>query len=218
MHTITLIVLIGTLIVGCLYCFRGNSFLRIFIAIYAFFLGATWMSNLLSSFGTGLETTWLWIIAIAAGIVLAVLAFAFIKLAIFLAGGLLGLAVFRFVESMNPIYFGSLQPGMVFLIGLIFFVAVGALTLAAKRVLIVIGTAVWGAYTAVLSGGILIGMLLSPTAAQNVIFRGSLAELSPYSAFAELPSTIPIVAVIILALWGMIYQFRHSRPGARRRR
>ena len=215
LNTVVLIGLVITLIIGLLFCLRGHQFLRIFIAIYAFWLGASRTYEFLRTYQAALDLLWIWIIAGAVGIILAVLAFVFIKFTLFLAGGLLGLAIYQMTAALNPVFFGSLGSGMSFVIGLIFFLIFGFIALAAKKFLLVLATSAWGAYTAVASAGILIGLLVSPPAG---LIRGgtSLQAYAPYSIFSALPAALPVAAACVLAVIGMIVQYR--RGGRRRRR
>lgn len=208
-NTFILAGLLITLVVGVLFLLRGYKSLRIFIAIYAFWLGASRIYEFLGAYMTpGLM--WQWIIAAAAGIVLAILAFVFVKLAFFLCGGLLGLALYRMAAALNPVTFGSLSPGMSFLVGLIFFLICGFIALAAKKFVIVLATSAWGAYTAVASAGILLGLLLAPPTGA---LRGgvSLSAWAPYSIFASMPAAVPITVCCVLAVVGMIVQYRGRR-------
>lgn len=215
--TLNIIILAGTFITGLLYCFRGNRSLKVFIAIYAFVAGTAWMYGMLTAYAPAMALLWVWIIAAACGLVLALLAFFFFKFTLFLAGGLFGLALFRLVEGLNPAYFSTLPQGMLFLIGLIFFIVFGFLTLRAQNFLIILGTAIWGAYTTVLSGGILIGLFGSPQAVARVGSQDLLERLAAVSVFSGLPSYIPVLITVILAIWGIVYQMHHPGMHAARR-
>lgn len=212
---IVLIALVLTLIVGLLFCLRGYKWLRIFIALYAFWMGTSRIYSLLSLYAASLGVTWTWIIALAAGLLLAILAFVFIRFAFFLAGGLLGIALYRLVAALNPVFFGSLTPLYSFLIGLLFFLLLGFAALAAKKFLLVAATSIWGAYTTVLSAGILIGLLVRPAVVPSAVMN--LEALSPYSIFASAPLAVPLVIMAVLAVFGIIHQSRTTHAGGRRR-
>lgn len=214
MDVTVLVLLILTIAVGLLFCLRGNKMLRILVAVYAFWMGASRLYELLTAYAPTLGTGWSWGISLAAGILLAILALVFIKFTIFVAGGLLGVALYRMVAALNPVYFGSLSPLMSFLIGLIFFVALGFIALWAKDFLLIVATAGWGAYTAVLGAGILIGLLLHPVRLPAAVNLGS---LSGYSIFAAVPAALPITITVVLGIVGIIYQYRHPRKDQRRR-
>lgn len=208
--TLTYLFLVGTIIVGCLYCFRGNKSLQTFIGIYAFFTGTSWVRSILLQLGAGLTPLWIWILAIIAGVALAILAFAFLKFAFFLAGGLMGIALFRLIVSLNPATFGTLSSGMQFVIGLLFFIVLGVLTVAAQRHLVIWGTSIWGAYTVTAASGIVFGLLIHPNATPPALGT-TLSSMQTVSLFQDLPAIVPVVILIALALAGIIYQYRHTK-------
>lgn len=214
MDTVVVVGLLLTLIIGLLFCLRGYQWLHVFIAIYAFWIGASGSFRLLSLYAAPLGSMWIWIVSLACGILLAVLAFVFIKFTWFLAGGLLGIAIFRLVAALNPILFGSLTPLVSFLIGLVFFLIFGFIALAAKRFLLVLATSVWGAYTTVFSAGILIGLLVNPAAPAATL---NLRALEPYSIFTAMPIAVPVVLMAVLAIVGIIAQNRRTSASGRRR-
>lgn len=209
--TLNILLLIGTLVLGLLYCFRGYRSLRAFIAIYAFCAGAAWMYGILTDYSPGMAVMWVWIISAGVGVVLALLAFFFFKFTLFLAGGLFGLALFGLMRTLIPSYFSTLPQGMLFLIGLIFFIVLGFLTLMAKRLLIICGTAIWGAFTAVTALGILLGLFQDPQIIARVSSENLLERLSSVSIFSGLPFYVPLLIIIILAIWGIVYQSHHSK-------
>lgn len=216
-NILTYVFLVGTFILGWLYCFHGYKSLRFYVGVYAFFVGATWVYGLLNSAPTGLSAGWLAGISIFAGIALAFLAFRFIRFAIFLAGGLMGVAVYRIVSGLNPVFFGSLNGGMSFLAGVIFFVVFGAIALAAQKHFIIWGTAVWGAYTAVAAAGVLAGVISTPAYASRITLGSSLSSMQPYSIYDGMPSAVPMVLLIVLAILGILRQYRGARHKNSRR-
>lgn len=212
--TLVLVGLVITLIVGLLFCLRGYRSLRVFIAVYAFWMGASRVHSLLALYAAGLGNMWTWIVSLGAGLVLAVLAFVFLRFAFFLAGGLLGIALYRLVAALNPIYFGSLSPLVSFLVGLVFFLVFGFIAAAAKKFLLVVATSIWGSYTAVASAGILLGLLVRPAVVPPVL---DLQALSPYSIFAAAPLFVPLLIMAALAVFGIVRQNRSTPAGGRRR-
>lgn len=215
-NILTYVFLIGTIILGWLYCFRGYKALRFYVGVYMFFVGASWTRRLLESASPALASGWILGLSILAGVVLAFLAFRFIRFAIFLAGGLMGVALYRIVSETNPVFFGSLNAGGSFVVGLIFFVALGALTLALQKHFIIWGTAVWGAYTIVAAAGVLAGLLVTPAYASRVALGTSLSSMSAYSIFSATPAFVPVALMIVLAVLGIVRQYRGSRSRRRK--
>ncbi|MBD5558872.1 MAG: DUF4203 domain-containing protein [Clostridia bacterium] len=202
---LVLIALLITLACGLVFCFRGLKWMRIVIAIYAFWLGASTVYNWVAPYGAG--ASWPWWAAGAAGLLLVILSYVFEKLAFFITGGLLGIAVYRLVAAFNPVFFGSLPSGMSFLIGVIFFLIFGFAAVSARKFVLIAATSIWGAYTTVTSAGIIIGMLISPPSGYLPAFT-SLGVYERFSVFASLPAAVPVACIIVLAVAGILVQRR----------
>ncbi len=204
--------LVLLVILGVIYCFWGYRYLKIMIMLYAFFVGGSFVYNLLSEHAPGLGAG-TWIIAIGAGLLLGLLAFFFVKFCIFLAGGILGIAIFNWIKSANPAYFAGLDAVYAFLIGLACFLIMGFITLAVKKHLIIIVTAIFGAYSIVHVSGILIGLINAPQMAAQASAATAVTELAPVSIWHNLPLWGMAIPVIVLAIMGMVKQYRHTGRG-----
>lgn len=209
---LSMVLLLLLIVLGIVYCFWGYKYLKVIILIYALFAGFMFTYNLLSDVAPNLGN-WIWIISLAVGLILAALAFFFIKFSIFLAGGIMGIAVYNIIRSMNPAYFASLDSVYVFLIGLACFIIFGAITLAARKHLIIIFSAVFGAYSLVYASGILIGLLFQPELLRASTVATATSVLAPASIFNNAPSWAMMIPVVVFAIAGVIAQYRFTARG-----
>jgi hypothetical protein len=121
-----------------------------------------------------------------------------------------GILIFNIVKELNPAFFSGLETVHVFLIGLVFFIIAGALTLAAKKHLIIIFSAVFGSYSMVYSAGIMIGLVINPDVLRATKLAEPFSTLAPNSVFAQAPSWALILPVIVFAIAGVITQYRFT--------
>lgn len=206
--TLTIITYVIIAVVGLLYCFRGERYLRVFMLIYGLYLGYSYTMRFFAA--SGMNTQWLWIVALGIGLLIGLLAFFFLKLSIFFAGGLLGVALYYTIQTTNPEFFGNLGSGMSFLLGLGFFLILGAVTLALKKPLIRMGTAFYGAYTFTDAIGVVIGsfMNMSLVPVSGPIMQARMDQLS---VFRALPAAVFWLIVAALAIAGIIVQYRKGK-------
>jgi hypothetical protein len=207
---VSLVLLVLFVVLGALYCFGGYRFLKIVIFVYALFAGFTFVYHFLAGVMPDLETGVLFVVALVAGLILGVLSLLFVKFAIFLAGGLMGYAVFSLIREFSPAYFAVLDSGYIFLIGLICFIVFGVITLAFQKHLLIFFTAIFGGYSLVYSAGILIGVMLQPAALQTAGLSNLFDTLGPYSIFNDAPTAVMMIPVAVFAILGIIAQYRFS--------
>ncbi|MGI6152542.1 MAG: DUF4203 domain-containing protein [Christensenellaceae bacterium] len=198
------------LALGAIYCFWGYRYLKIIIIIYALFAGFYFMNNWLLE-NVPQVGEWAWLIAIAVGCILALLSFFFIKFAIFLAGGLVGLMVFNIVQDVAPAAFSGMDSVPLFLIGAAFFIILGLITLAAQKHLIIIFSGIYGAYTLVYCIGILVGLFSHTEAISHATVQTATTVFAPISFFADKPGWAMALPVILLAILGIVSQYKASR-------
>ncbi len=204
---LSVVLLILLFVLGIVYCFWGYKYLKVIILIYALFAGGMFTYNLLSEAAPNLGN-WVWIISLAVGLVLGALAFFFIKFSIFVAGGIMGVAVYNLIRGLNPSYFSSLDSVYVFLIGLACFIIFGAITLAARKHLIIIFSSVFGAYSLVYTAGILIGLLFHTDLIAAATPASATSVLVPASIFYTAPLWVMIIPIGVFSIVGMIAQYR----------
>ncbi len=212
---IPIIILLVMLILGILYCFWGYKYLKVILFLYAFFMGAYYSYTYLGTYVPAVAD-WLWLVSLIIGIVFALLAFFFVKFAIFIVGGLIGLMIFDFLKAASPATFASMEPVTLFIIGLGLFVVLGVITLASRRHFIIIFSAIYGAYTLVSTVGIIIG-LLSNSSVLSIVTLGNYKQtLDSASVFHQTPAWVMILPVVVFAIAGMIAQYKFTAPGTRR--
>ena len=212
---IPIIILLVMLILGILYCFWGYKYLKVILFLYAFFMGAYYSYTYLGTYVPAVAD-WLWLVSLIIGIVFALLAFFFVKFAIFIVGGLIGLMIFDFLKAASPATFAGMEPVTLFIIGLGLFVVLGVITLASRRHFIIIFSAIYGAYTLVSTVGIIIG-LLSNSSVLSIVTLGNYKQtLDSASVFHQTPAWIMILPVVVFAIAGMIAQYKFTAPGTRR--
>ena len=212
---IPIIILLVMLILGILYCFWGYKYLKVILFLYAFFMGAYYSYTYLGTYVPAVAD-WLWLVSLIIGIVFALLAFFFVKFAIFIVGGLIGLMIFDFLKAASPATFAGMEPVTLFIIGLGLFVVLGVITLASRRHFIIIFSAIYGAYTLVSTVGIIIG-LLSYSSVLSIVTLGNYKQtLDSASVFHQTPAWVMILPVVVFAIAGMIAQYKFTAPGTRR--
>ena len=203
------------LILGILYCFWGYKYLKVILFLYAFFMGAYYSYTYLGTYVPAVAD-WLWLVSLIIGIVFALLAFFFVKFAIFIVGGLIGLMIFDLLKAASPATFAGMEPVTLFIIGLGLFVVLGVITLASRRHFIIIFSAIYGAYTLVSTVGIIIG-LLSNSSVLSIVTLGNYKQtLDSVSVFHQTPAWVMILPVVVFAIAGMIAQYKFTAPGTRR--
>ncbi len=203
--SVLLIVLLFVL--GMVYCFAGYKYLKVIILIYALYSGGTFVYNLLTQIAPELGY-WIFIIALIAGIVLALLTYFFVNFCFFIAGGIFGIVIFQIIRSASPEYFSSLESLNIFLIGLLFFVGLGIVMLLARKHLIILFSAIYGGFSLVYMGGILIGLLFDQSLIASAVPATATTTLLPSSIFYTLPLYAMIIPMAICSILGIIMQYR----------
>jgi len=206
---LSLILVLVILGIGILYCFWGYKYLKAVILIYVFIGGFLFMYSLLGEIAPDLGNG-IWLISAAVGIVLALIAFFFIKFCIFVAGGIAGILIFNIIRSVSPESFADMQPAYIFLIGLIFFIVMGAITLLAQKHLVILFSAFIGAYSLVSMAGIFIGLIIAPDVLRSVKLANAITQLEPTSIFANAPSWVMFLPIVVFAIAGIISQYKFT--------
>ena len=182
--------------------------------LYAFFIGAYYSYTYLGGTFPDLGN-WLWLICIGVGLLLAFLAFFFIKFAMFVAGGIIGLMLFDLLRNTFPEWFSSLNSLPLFLVGLTFFVLLGLLTFASRRHFVIIFSSVYGAYSLIHTAGALIGLCFN-TALIGSITVGNYQDIfSSVNVFNQASIWVMVIPVVIFAIAGMIAQYRFTSSKAK---
>ncbi|MBC5647507.1 TM7S3/TM198-like domain-containing protein [Christensenella tenuis] len=212
---IPIIILLVMLVLGILYCFWGYKYLKVILFLYAFFMGVYYSYTYLGAYVPAVAD-WLWLVSLIIGIVFALLAFFFVKFAIFVVGGMVGLMIFDLLKQAFPSAFAGMEPLTLFFIGLGLFVVLGAVTLASRRHFVIIFSAIYGGYTLVSTVGIIIGLFFNADILSTVTLGNYKQVLTSVSVFNHTATWMLILPVVVFAIAGMIAQYKFTAPGTRR--
>lgn len=211
---LSFIFLVLLIVLGILYCFWGYRALKIVIFFYTLFATFTFLYNFMVGVAPDLGMG-NFLIALIVGLVAGALTFFFVKFAIFVAGGIIGIVIFNIIRQFNAAYFERLEDLNVFLIAVVCFVIMGAITLALQKHLLIIFSAIFGGYSLVYFSGILIGVLFQPDVLATTTAANLTKQLAPYSIFTDLGSWAMYIPIVVFSILGMISQYRYT--GRRKR-
>jgi hypothetical protein len=188
------------LFLGSLIAFGGYRLFLVLLPIYGFFFGLSFGAHSVQAlFGDGfLSTTTSWVVGFFAGLIFALLSYLFWVFAVALVAGSLGYALVAGFFSL----FGADLDVLVWIIGVVVGVvfAIAAVVLNLQKAIVIVGTALLGAYAIV--GTFL--FLFTPGATPE-----SLAEGGAKVILDDHPLWFLIFAVV--AAVGMIFQFQVNR-------
>jgi len=178
-------ILIG--ITGLLVCFFGYKIIKVVITTAGFVLGAAAAGSLAHNFFPG-NLLVIILSAFIGGLLCSVLAVGFLNIGLFALGGFVGVATAMMFTSE-----------ILFLA--IFGIAAGVLTFILKKFMLVIATALAGAWTAVFSFYMLSNKL--------ELDGRFLYPDEIYACYAN--NQIMLIATGFVALLGLLYQFHRQR-------
>lgn len=204
-----IVILLAMLLLGIMYCFFGYKYLKVFMFIFAFFIGAYYSYTLIGTYVPGVGD-WLWLVSIIVGVLFALLAFFFVKFALFLAGGLIGLMIYNFLRGAFPATFGGMEPLVLFLIGLGLFIVLGAITLASQRLFMILFSSAYGAYLIVTTAGTIIGAFFNSSVLSTVTLGNFKEVLNSMSVFNQGPMWMLLLPVVVFAIAGIITQSKFT--------
>lgn len=177
--------------------------------LYAFFLGIYFSYSFVSKYFPAMSDQLL-IISLVIGILLALLAFFFIKFAIFIAGGIMGILLFNLIKTVFVSFFATLSGPFSFLIGLMLFLLFGALTLAFRKHLVIIFSALFGGFSLVSAAGIIIGLFLNPQIIPSLTLQNMSASFETISIFYQNPGWLMLIPSLVFGLAGIIAQYKFA--------
>lgn len=187
------------LFLGWIVAFAGYRLFLILLPIYGFFVGISIGAHSVQAlFGDGfLSTTTSWVVGFFVGLVFALLSYLFWVAAVAIVAGSLGYAL---VAALFSLFEADLDV-LVWIIGVVVGVvfAIGALVLNLQKAVIVVSTALMGAWTIV--GTFL--FLLGGSSPEE------LAETGARMILRDHPLWYVLFAVV--AVVGMVFQFRINR-------
>lgn len=205
--------LLALLALGILYCFWGYKYLKITMLLYAFCMGAYYSYQFLGTYMAGSQ--WIWLIALVIGLVCALLAFFFVKFALFVAGGMVGLLVFDLLKSSTTLLAG-MDNVPLFFVGLGLFIVFGIITLASRRHFVILFSGVLGSYTMIRAIGVVIGLFFNISALDGVSLGNIRETFDSISVFHGQPIWVFAVPVCAFAIAGIITQYKFTAPAKRK--
>ena len=184
---------------GALIAFAGYRLFLILLPIYGFFVGISIGAHSVQAlFGDGfLSTTTSWIVGFFLGLVFAVLSYLFWVVAVAIVAGSLGYGLVAGLFSL----FGADLDVLVWIIGIVVGIAfaIGALVLNLQKAVVIVATAVMGAWTVI--GTFL--FLLGGTSSEEIAQNGAKMVLDDHPVW--------FIVFGFVALFGALFQFRVSR-------
>ncbi len=191
----------GQIVVGLALTFFGYRLFRAFLAISGFLLGA----SLGLSIGAAMTPAVRWIVALALGLLGAVVLWALFRLGALLAGAALGLAAAQAAIAAIPAASGSEWQWLMLLVGLVLGAALGW---RLQRPLIIIATALWGAWGSLAGLAMLVGRG-TPQQAVPAALGPALFSSDPSLAWQS-GGGLWLLATLLLALLGIAFQLRDT--------
>ncbi len=192
MELTSIIVLIIDLTLGVLFCFFGNRWIKVILAIYGFAAGFLLANTLLPMF-TGVGETALLLSSLAAGIAGALIFIMLMYVGIFFIGFGGGLMLCMLIVEVLRL---NILSWFVYVPALAVCCLLGALTLNNRRIFIAIFTSFIGASALAQFADQIIGGIK----AQSLVLYDPQATYSAYS------STVYLAALGVLFIAGMIVQ------------
>ena len=187
------------LFLGSLIAFGGYRLFLILLPIYSFFFGLSFGAHSVQAlFGDGfLSTTTSWVVGFFAGLLFALLSYLFWSFAVAIAAGSVG---YGLVASFFGL-FGADLDVVVWIIGVVVGIlfAIAAIVLNLQKAIVIVATALLGAWTIV---GTFLFLFTSAT-------PESLAENGAKIVLDDHPLWLIIFAVV--AAVGMLFQFQVNR-------
>jgi hypothetical protein len=188
------------LLLGSVIAFGGYRLFLILLPIYGFFFGLGFGAHSVQAlFGDGfLATTTSWVVGFFAGLLFALLSYLFWAFAVALMAGSLGYSLVAGFFGL----FGADLDVLVWIVGVVVGVifAIAAIVLNLQKAIVIVSTALIGAWTIV--GTFL--FLFTPSATP-----ASIAESGAKMVLDDHPLWFIIFAVV--AAVGMIFQFQVNR-------
>jgi hypothetical protein len=187
------------LFLGGVVAFGGYRLFLVLLPIYGFFFGLAFGAHSVQAlFGDGfLSTTSSWVVGFFVGLLFALLSYLFWIVAVAIAAGSLG---YTLVASLFSLFDADLDV-LVWIVGVAVGIvfAIGAVVLNLQKAIVIVATALAGAWAIV--GTFL--FLFEPTTPEAIAEGGAKMILDDH------PLWFLIFAVV--AVFGMVFQFRVNR-------
>lgn len=187
------------LFLGSLVAFAGYRLFLVLLPIYGFFVGLSIGAHSVQAlFGDGfLSTTTSWVVGFFAGLLFAVLSYLFWFVAVAIAAGSLG---YGLVAGLFSLFAADLDV-LVWIIGMVVAVvfAIGAIVLNLQKVVVIVATALLGAWAIV--GTFL--LLFTSATPETIAEKGAKIVLDDHPLW--------FLVFFAVAGFGMAFQFLANR-------
>jgi hypothetical protein len=187
--------IIAQVVISLVYCFWGYRYFRVIIAFYAFIFVFPLMYSMLAG---SMSQPVAILISLAVAAVAALLAWFIYRLGIFLAGGLAGIMIARFIYNM----LGSSYQTLSIILGIILFILLGVLALKFQKAIIILVSSISGGFNLVIYG-LFIAMNASLISSFSILKLNEITSTISSTYQAESTWIIPS---IILAVAGIFVQ------------
>ncbi len=187
------------LFLGSLVAFAGYRLFLFLLPIYGFFVGLSIGAHSVQAlFGDGfLSTTTSWVVGFFTGLLFAVLSYLFWVVAVAIVAGSLGYALVAGFFGL----FGADLDVLVWIVGVAVGIvfAIGAVVLNLQKPVVIVSTALLGAWSIV---GTFLFLFTSATAEK-------IAEDGPKIVLDDHP--LWFIIFVVVAAFGMVFQFQMNR-------
>jgi hypothetical protein len=187
------------LFVSSLVAFAGYRLFLVLLPIYGFFFGLSFGAHSVQAlFGDGfLSTTTSWVVGFFIGLLFAVLSYLFWIFAVALAAGSLGYALVAGVFNVFGVDLNALVWVLGIVVGVVF--AIGATVLNLQKVVVIVATALLGAWGVVAT----FLLLFDPATPEALADGGLKIVLDDHPLW--------LLIFVAVAALGMAFQFRVNR-------
>jgi hypothetical protein len=187
------------LFLSSLVAFAGYRLFLVLLPIYGFFFGLSFGAHSVQAlFGDGfLSTTSSWVVGFFVGLLFAVLSYLFWFIAVAIAAGSLGYALVAGLFNLFGVDLNALVWVLGVAVGVVF--AVGAILLNLQKVVVIVATALLGAW-----GVVATFLLLFETATPETLADGGLKIVLD-------DHPLWFLIFVAVAAFGMAFQFMVNR-------
>lgn len=196
--------IIAQIVIALFYCFWGYRFFRVILSLYVFIFVFPLAYSGISGFSTISQPIAL-LIAVVIALLAGLLAWFIYKLAIFLAGGILGILIAFWLYQL----LGSSYMILCIILGIVLFILLGILAVKFQKVVIVLISSVIGAFNLVIYGLFLFMHYAEVNSFSILNLNGITSTIS--ATYQAQP--LWLIPTVILAIAGILVQFLLTARG-----
>ncbi len=189
--------IIAQIVIALVYCFWGYRYFRVIISLYVFIFVFPLAFSTISG-NTSISQPVAILISLAISVLAALLAWFIYKLAIFLCGGLAGILIAFWLYGV----LGSNYLALCIILGIVLFILLGALAIKFQKAIIILLSAITGAFNLV-TYGLFLFMNSALIAGFSILKLDQITNTVSNSYHAEATWIVPS---IIIAIAGILVQ------------